>query len=249
MGLGAFMANQSFIRPDRLAGTELKRPALLTRGWLSEMPADFQDAILKIGVWRIATPSEAFVRAGDEHGGLVGIETGVAEIAMDRGHPDAPFIHIARPGHWAGFRPILGKVRNVTITAQTEVRWLLVPQSALSRLLDQQPSYWKHLAQLVNESYEVTVSIMVDLTRRNARSRLAAALLRMGGCRFADPDPGSPVEVGVPQSELASIAVMSRNTVSSYLAELAELGLIEIRYRGIRITDASGMRALLDAED
>lgn len=243
------MANQNYILQHRQVRAEGLPLAVLSRGWLSEMPIDFQDALLNIAVWRNAAPGEVFVRAGDERGGLVGVEAGVAEIAMDRGHPDTPFVHIARPGHWAGFRPILGKVRNVTLTAQTEVRWLLVPQSALSRLLDQHPAYWKHVAQLVDESYEVVVSIMVDLTRRNSRSRLAAAMLRIGGCRFADPQPGSVIEVGVPQSELAAIAVMSRNTVSSYLAELSELGLIEIRYRGIRIINPAGMRALVEAED
>lgn len=223
--------------------------SLRTVGWLAEMPADFQDALLRIGVWKIALPGQEFVRAGDPNGGLVGIAEGTAEISMAQGHPDARFVHIAKAGHWAGFRPLLGKSRNVTIVAQSEVLWLLVPQQAALLLLNEQPGYWLHIAQLVNTAYEVTSTIMADLTRRSGRSRLAAALLRLAGCRQPGTHPGEEMDINVPQADIAAMAVMSRNTVNSYLTEFEELGLVEIRYRSIRITHPVGLHQVLEKDE
>jgi CRP-like cAMP-binding protein len=90
---------------------------------------------------------------------------------------------------------------------------------------------------------------MVDLTRHHGRSRVAATLLRLAGCRNASPHDKVPLEIHVPQSEIAALAVMSRNTLGAYVAELAKLGLIEIHYRHIHIIDPSGLRSLLDAEE
>jgi CRP-like cAMP-binding protein len=232
--------------PERVAAGQA---ALLERGWLSQMPPAFQDALLSIGVWKTARTGEEFVHAGDDEGGLVGIAIGTAEVCMSAGHPDTRFVHMVHPGFWVGPRPLMGKPRNLSLVAQNELLWLLVPKLAMQRLLAEQPGYWRHIAQMLDLGYETVVSIMVDLTRQNGRSRVAGTLLRMAGCRFEDPRPGDQTEIRVPQSEIAALSVMSRNTLGTYLAELARMGLIEIRYRSIRILDAASLRALLDREE
>jgi CRP-like cAMP-binding protein len=232
--------------PERVAAG---KSALSTRGWLTLTSPEFQETLFSIGIWKTATPGEEFIHAGDDHGGLVGIAIGTAEVSMDAGHPDTPFVHLVHPGFWVGPRPLIGKPRNVSLVAQTEVLWLLVPKPAMLRLLHEQPQFWRHIAQMLDIGYETVVSIMVDLTRQNGRSRVAGTLLRMAGCRFEDPRPGDQTEIRVPQSEIAALSVMSRNTLGTYLAELARMGLIEIRYRSIRILDARGLRALLDSEE
>lgn len=243
------MANRSdFLRrlPERTAAG---RAALLEKGWLSVTPTDFQASLFDIMVWKTAEVGTEFSRSGDEAGGLIAIGSGIAEISIESGHPDTRFVHIAHPGSWAGYRPLLGQRRNVTFTARSEVLWALVPQRAMEHLLDEQPRFWRHIALLADGAYETAAQIMVDLTRHNGRSRVAATLLRMAGCRNANQGAGTPLEIRVPQSEIAALAVMSRNTLGTYLTELATLGLIEIHYRNIHIINAPGLRNLLEIEE
>lgn len=232
--------------PDRVGAG---RATLVEKGWLSVTPVDFQEALLDITVWRTAEAGTEFSRSGDDAGGLIAIGSGIAEISIESGHPDTRFVHIAHAGSWAGYRPLLGKSRNVTFTARSKLLWALVPQSAMERLLEEQPRFWRHIALLADGAYETTAQIMVDLTRHNGRSRVAATLLRMAGCRNADQGAGTPLEIRVPQADIAALAVMSRNTLGGYLTELATLGLIEIHYRNIHIINAPGLRNLLESEE
>lgn len=232
--------------PEQIAAG---RSNLLEKGWLSLMPPDFQEALLEIGSWRSADIGEEFIHAGDTHGGLVGIASGTIEVAVESGHPDARFMHLAHSGFWAGHRPLIGKPRNVAFVARTRSLWVLIPQLAVGRLLREQPHYWRHIVSLSDMVCELAMQIMVDLTRQNGISRAAATLLRLAGCRTRNPGPADDVEIRVPQADIADLAVMSRNTLGTYLAELAKRGLIEVNYRSIRIRNAVGLRALLDSEE
>lgn len=232
--------------PERVAAGQA---ALRERGWLAQTPPAFQDAMFDIGVWKTARPGEEFIHAGDTDGGMFAIAIGTAEVSMEAGHPDTRFVHLAHAGFWAGYRPLLGRGRNITLVAQTETLWLLVPKQAMERLLNEQPAFWRHIAHMVNVAYEIACSVMVDLTRQNGRTRVVGTLLRMAGCRFEDPKPSDDTEIRVPQSEIAAVSVMSRNTLGTHLAELARMGLIEVNYRSIRIKDARGLRTLMELEE
>jgi len=232
--------------PERVAAG---KAALRGRGWLCQTPRAFQDALFGVGMWKTAQPGEEFIHAGDADGGLFGIAIGTAEVSMEAGHPDARFLHLVHSGYWGGYRPLLGKGRNVTLMAQSDVLWLLVPKRTMERLLHEEPAYWRQIAQIADVGYEITLSIAVDLTRQNGRARVAGTLLRLAGCRFAGAVPCEHAEIRLPQSEIAAISVMARNTLNAYLAELAHMGLIAVSYRSIRIVDPAGLRALLDSEE
>lgn len=228
-----------------LAGASFFR----STGWLSQTSPDFQDAILTTLQWKVAEPGEQISRAGDLHGGLLGTAEGVVEVSVEFGHPDTPFVDLAKAGLWVGYRPLLGKSRNITLTARTELLWALSPQSAVEALLDKTPVYWRDIALLGDMAYEVALGAVVDLTRHDGLLRLAASLLRLCNCRTKTPGPGTPLDVQISQSDLAGICVMSRNTVGAHLHNLVQQGLIELDYRHIRIVEPDKLRDLLRRYD
>lgn len=232
--------------PERVAAG---RTALLERGWLALTPADFQEAVLGLGIWKTARAGTQISRPDDCEAGLIGIAAGIAELSIESGHPDTRLVGLAHVGLWAGYRPLLGKARNAGITAQTDLLWVLVPQRAMERLLREHPQYWRHIAMLCDSAYELAVQIMVDLTRQNGVVRVAATLLRLAGCRQAEIMPRGTQNINLSQADIAAVAVMSRNTAGAYLAELARMGLIDVSYRSVRITDVAGLHRLLDAEE
>lgn len=223
------------------------RRALAERGWLADCPDDFRNALLGEGVFRIATPGTEFMHAGDMRGGLVAIARGTAEIAFLDGHPDTRAIHLGHDGMWAGYKTLLGRPRQLSMVARSEVLWGLVPQTALERLLAQHPGWWRHICLLADQLTDIASVAFADLTRQDSTERAIAVLLRLGGCRHVDP-PELPVDVRISQLDLASMATMSRNTLNAIIADLAARKLIRIGYRSISLIDTSGLRAVLDAD-
>jgi CRP-like cAMP-binding protein len=225
------------------------RDRLLSVGWLASTGPAFQEALLGLATWRTADPGHEFQHDGDLDGGLIGIADGTAEISFPTGHPDARFVHLAHAGHWTGYRPLLGRPKNHALTARTAVLYASVPKHAASNLLKENPAYWMHFAAWADWGYETAVQILVDLTRKDSLVRAAAALLRLGGCRLRDPEGTQNVEVEVLQSDIAALSVMSRNTMSIHLHELARRGLVELRFGSIVLLNPAGLRALVEADE
>lgn len=219
--------------------------ALSGIGWLSRMPGDFRDAMLSAAIWRTAQPGTAFMHAGATEGGMFAIARGIAEIAFIDGHPDARLVDLVHAGFWAGYRPLLGRPRALSLVARNTVLWALVPQSSLIRMLGENPRWWQHLMQLSEDNIEIVTTAFADLMRKDSQQRVAAVLLRLAGCRQSGPPAGETAEVRVSQADLAAMAVMSRNTLNTIIGALESAGQVSTGYRSIILRDAAAMRALL----
>lgn len=220
---------------------------LLSHSWLARMPADFQNAVLRCAIWYQAEPGRTFIRAGDEQGGMFGIASGSANVGLGEGHPDTAALHIVGAGFWAGYRPLLGRSRNINLVARTQVLWALIPQAAMAQMLSENAGWWQHLMQLSEDNMEMVASALADLTLRDTAQRAIAVLLRLANCRSPDALEPSSVCLRVTQNELAEMAVMSRNTLRTVVQNLIDADLVEIRYRSLRLKDAAKLRAMLEA--
>lgn len=219
---------------------------LTSVGWLARVPADMQAALLSAAVWYDAKPGTDFIHAGDDTGGMFGIARGVAEVSFLNEHPDTPAVHIVRGGFWAGYRPLLGRSRNLTVKARTDVLWALVPQAAMDRMLAQTPIWWRWLMELCEDNVETVSWGLADLTLQDSTKRAAAVLLRLAGCRTSDPPPHERIDVQISQVELAAMAVMSRNTMNRVMQALAATDAVEVAYRSIRVRNPAALRAMLE---
>ena len=205
--------------------------------------------MLAEGIFRIATPGTEFMHAGDARGGLVAIARGCAEIAMLEGHPDTRAVHIVHGGFWAGYKTLLGIPRILSMTARSEVLWGLFPQTMVERLLAGHDLWWRDICMLVDGFADLATTAFIDLTRQDSMARAVGVLLRLGGCRHADPPPGPVVELRISQNDLAAMAVMSRNTLNGIISELADRGLLRIGYRSILLDNPAGLRAIVESDD
>ena len=222
------------------------RDVLSTIGLLSKVAEGFREAMLDIAIWRIASTGEEFIHNGVEKGGMFAIVRGTAEVSLYLGHPDTRMIHIAQPGFWGGPRPLLGRLRQVSLVAREDVLWGHFPQARIEQLLREEPSWWRHVAESLDDGFMISLGIMGDLSVQDSRKRAVATLLRAAGCRYEDLPSGRQAFVSVSQADLAAMAVMSRNTFNVIVGELKSLGLIEHSYRNIVIPDASRMRDMLN---
>lgn len=202
--------------------------------------------MLDAAIFRMASRGQTIIRAGEELGGLVAIASGTAEITLFFDHPDAAFVHLVHSGYWAGYRPLIGRQRLISITARGDLLWALVPRHAVQQMLDANPIWWRHLLDLADDNVELAVGVMADLTRQNNMLRAVAVLLRLAGCRTDDPPADSSLTLNLSQSDLAGLTVMSRNTLNAILQQLEERGLIHLGYRSITLLAHQRLQALLD---
>jgi CRP-like cAMP-binding protein len=225
------------------------RARLMASRWLRECSPEFCAALLDRAIIRHSPAGARLFHAGDEGGGLFGIATGTVEISLYVSHPDTPIIHLGHGGYWAGYRPLVGRVRAIGVMARSDVTWALVPQHVARDLLAAKPEWWRFIARLADDSCEILLDAIADLTRQDSRQRAIAVLLRLAGCRHQDPPDGEPVELRLSQTELAAMAVMSRNTLNSIMRELVDARLVAGGYRTLLIRNPAALRAILAAAE
>jgi CRP-like cAMP-binding protein len=225
------------------------RSALRSRGWLSNCSEPFREALLDVAIVRSAPLGTEFVHSDVARGGLFAIAHGCAEVALISGHPDARAVHLVHSGFWAGYRNLLGRPRFMSLVARSDVVWALVPMGDLERLLAERPEWWRHILLLADMLTDVLADGFADSTRQDSKIRAAAVLLRLAGCRHADPPEQLMPEIRLSQSDVAAMAVMSRNTFNGIVSELVDSGLIELGYRSIRLRNPAALRAIVTADE
>jgi CRP/FNR family cyclic AMP-dependent transcriptional regulator len=228
---------------DRREGVRI----LTQRGWLSKTPGDFRTALLSRCGWNSLGAGTSITIGGDEVGDLVGLACGTIELTTVLGPSETPMMHLGHGVFWLGYGPIISsQPRRISATARSEVWLASVPQAEVLRLLRDRPDWWRHLLLLALEYGDIAINIAADLLIRDSERRCAATLLRLGGCRFPNPEDATPIEILVTQDGLAAAANLSRNTTGTVLRKLAASGLIEIGYRGIIVIEPTAMRAFVD---
>jgi len=222
---------------------------LSRRGWLADTPPDFGRALLARGRWRSYEPSAVINLGGDdEEGDLFGVAAGSINIVTVFGAPGAPITHVAHAVFWFGYGPILrGRPRVATVIARTDVHLARISQSSVLALLAERPEWWRHIGVLALEYGDISANIASDLMIRDSLRRCAAVLLRLAGCRFAEPPELAPFEAALTQDELATMANLSRNSTGVVVRKLARLGLIEQGYRTLTVRSPKALRAIVDS--
>jgi CRP-like cAMP-binding protein len=213
-------------------------------GWLSSIDPKFQSALLRSCRWKLFEPGETIVGAGDKSAPFIGIACGTVSITTALGPPDTPLTHIAHPGIWTGFVAFIGDrgTDNETV-ARTPVYAAVISRSAVEGLLNEHPAWWRDVARLALWYGETAVNIAADLLIRDSDRRCAATLLRIANCRFAGD---KPTVAHANQTDIATIANLSRNTTSALLGELERSGMVARHYNHIDILDPLALRAVAD---
>ncbi|OYU16233.1 MAG: hypothetical protein CFE37_02500 [Alphaproteobacteria bacterium PA4] len=220
--------------------------ALGNSGWLAGAVPAFRDAMLANAQLHHFEHGQVMWQAGQPGDGMIGIRTGAAGLMHAMAPPESPILDIVGPGFWAGQAPFLTRAAvQMTLIARGPVEAAIVPRSAMLVVLGDRGDYWRELGRLSLEQAFLATVAMGDLLIPNSRRRLAGTLLRLAQCRRA----GAPQrEIMISQTELASMANLSRHSAGPLLAGFARAGVIALGYRSVRLTDAVGLRAIADTD-
>lgn len=210
--------------------------------WLRDLPAEERERLRRTAV------SEHYERGGRVFGptpqprtvyllerGLVRIfrlsEKG-ERVTFGHVHPGEVF------GELAAFQE--GPRRSYAEALEASEVWA-IPRETFRAVLESSPAAPLEVTAQVSGRMRRLESRVEDLVFRNARARLARALLDLAGDFGAEVESGLRIELELTQAALATLVGSTRQTVSTLLGELAEEGLVGRDGKRIVIRDAAGL--------
>lgn len=219
------------------------RPRLMSGQWFSHLPVSLQDSLLALARVRRLTTGQRLFKRGDPPCGLYAVLEGTVRIGAVSEQGKEALLSLVEPPHWFGEICLFdGQPRTHDAFGAGLCTLLHIPQSALLKLLDEQPVYWRQLALLMSHKLRLTFINLEQLSLMPAPARLAHRLLMIAE-GYGEIDPPRRV-LQLPQEQLASMLSLSRQTTNQMLKELQGQGIIGLGYGEIEILDAERLRAL-----
>jgi CRP-like cAMP-binding protein len=198
-------------------------------GWLAAQPEDFRHWARRVGRWNSYAPGQFVYQAGEVSNGLYGLAAGGIDIAFPFVAPEPIVVYRAEIGYWIGDNAELAEApRLVSLTAATECRMLHLPSRAIRTLLSDHPEHWRAFYRLGAINVRKLAELLSEALALTVRARVCRRLLTL---------TQESREAVITQDDLARLLGVARATLRRTLADLAERGAIELRYRKLRVLD------------
>lgn len=220
---------------------ERDRLTLMGDSWLSELPPDRRDALMRSGkAVRIANQANVYA-TGDTSNGLWAVLEGQVRLK----HYPVPGIEslalALTPGSWFGeMSTIDGGPRPHDAIAHGSVRLLHVPMAAFLRIAGEIPLLYHDLGKLVCRHERIALEFITQMSMP-LRSRIARLLLTR-------TSPDTP-DLNLRQEDLAFMLGVSRQTMNRHLWDLAGAGIICLKYRNIRVVQRPALAIRAEMHD
>jgi len=223
--------------------TQVWHSRLKTGQWFSHLPVPFQDSLLAAAKVRRLSAGQRLFKRGDPPCGLYAVLEGAVRIGTVSEQGKEALLSLVEPPHWFGEICLFdGQPRTHDAYGMGDCLLLHVSQTALLKLLDEQPLYWRQLALLMSHKLRLTFINLEQLSLMPAPARLAHRLLMIAE-GYGELDPPRRV-LQLPQEQLASMLSLSRQTTNQILKDLQGQGIVGLGYGEIEILDTQRLRAL-----
>ncbi len=183
-------------------------------------------------------PGRILYRPGETGNTLFLVYTG--QVQLYHLSPDGRKLITATltEGAYFGELPLIGQERHTSFAEATEeARIYGIHKHELEQLLLQKPAVTLALLQTLAQRFAQMESQLIDTTFKGTTARLATLLLQLATPQPAD-DTVQVVD-GLSQEELAARLGVYRETVSTSLRDLRDVGAIELGRKHITITNAA----------
>ncbi len=198
-------------------------------GWLSQQPEAFKAWAARVGRWRSYAAGQVLYQAGDPADGLYGLAQGSLELTFPLVAEEPVMIYRAEVGFWIGDNAELAGVpRLVSLTAASPSRVLQLPRENVRQLLSQHPEFWQCFYRLSSINVGTAITLLSESLALTVRARVCRRLLTLSA---------GPGAASITQEDLAKLVGVARTTLRRALAELAEMGAVELGYRRVRVLD------------
>jgi CRP-like cAMP-binding protein len=195
------------------------------------------------GQSRLRLPADHIIyKQGDPADSLFYVESGWVKLCSVALNGKEAVAAPRGPGEYFGTRSLIEPPRTATATTLTECSLVRVTNSALIRMLYDEPGFAEMFTlYLVRQSLRDAQSIIGHLTA-SAEQRLARALLELADrC-----EQHGAISTPINQALLAGMVGTTRSRISLFMNKFRRLGFVEYDRNGYLNVRPSLQKALLD---
>jgi CRP-like cAMP-binding protein len=215
------------------------------------MNADERGTIARAAHVRAFTGGDTIFLMGDPGDSLMAVLTGTVRISSPSQDGKEIILGMMQPGEFFGELALLdGKERSADAKAMTAVTLAILHRRDVLRFLDQNPSAWQSMVEVLCERLRRTTVQITEVALLELPVRLAKALLRLAGAGDEAEVTDIKRTVTLSQRELGNIVGASRESVNKCMSEWNRSGALRIDGMSITIVDPAILRTVADsAED
>ncbi len=180
---------------------------------------------------------------GDEGSRMAVVATGLVKVVLGSEQGDEVVLVTLGPGETLGEIAILdGSPRSASVVAVEPTTVVMISRSTVLDLLNRYPpvldAVLRALGHLVRRLTEQTG----DLVFLDLGGRIAKLLLRLAASQLNGSDGPVVLDLGLSQSELASMVGATRPAVNRVLQSMAARGMISVDGQVIELRDVPRLR-------
>lgn len=210
--------------------------------WLRDLSADVVAHLAAISSRRRLRDGEMLYARGDAADSLYGVVRGRIRMSVSEADGREVLLALFEPGSWFGEVSMFdGQPRPQDAHAVGDTEVMSLPRTRFLALLDQHPELYGAFARLLCRKLRMALDYIEDVLVLPLGARLAKRLLdlaRSYGVPDDVPDGrGVLIDLPLPQDDLARMLGASRQSVSKELKAWEAQGLIQVKYRRIRLLD------------
>ncbi|MFK8845468.1 Crp/Fnr family transcriptional regulator [Streptomyces sp. Ac-502] len=214
---------------------------------LGRLPEDSQRDLLRLGTVMQYPAHRTLLRQGDDGRHVLLITRGVVKVEShsEDGYTMLLAVRVAGDlvGEMAAFE---NRPRSGSVIACGDVSARIIHLKSLTAHLSQHQTSMVALLGMLSSRLRWANRRRLDFRAYESPVRLARVLVETAqtyGCASQGDVRRSDLGVTLTQAELASLAAVALPTAEKALAALAQMGLVERRYRKITISDIPRLRA------
>jgi len=217
-------------------------PVLRAGRWFGALPPEFAEQLLRAALLRTYQPGERVFFKGDRPNGMFGVIDGAIRISGTGDDGKESLTMLCERPYWFGEMGVLDRLpRSRDAVAEVESRVVHVPQTALERIFEAEPRYFREIGALVTAKLKLAFMALDDAALQPISVRLARRLLLIAESYGQWHDRSNSV-VETRQEVLAQMLSTSRQTVNQLLKQLESESIVRLSYGRVEILDLERLR-------
>jgi CRP/FNR family cyclic AMP-dependent transcriptional regulator len=187
------------------------------------------ELLLKATTTKQLKPKEVLCRKGDPGNQLYGILSGSLKVSTTGSDGKDVMFGLMGPGEVIGEIALLdGEERSATVTAVEKTELLTLHRRELIPFLEKNPAAAIGLSVVLASRVRQLSDRAEDRQTMPLPGRIAKRLLALSEQYGKHPIVGGPVEVRMPQQDLADLVGTTRESVNKQLRAWEEAGIVEL---------------------
>ena len=212
--------------------------------WFSRLPPIFKTFILSHAVQQNFDKEQAIFHSGDAFNGLYAVLKGSVRLGYIDIEGKESVAAIVEPIMWFGEISLVdAQPRSHDAIAIQKSLILHIPSGAIQKLLQEQPIFWYHIAQLTSQKLRFAFLELISIQTQTLKQRLAQRLMFIlngyGNHLMIEKNT-----IHLSQEQLAQMLTCSRQTVNQELQALEKQNILRLSFRKIEILDLAELHRI-----